>query len=101
MVCAEVQNNQQLDREILFTYSTAVGTASQSDFTAISVTLSFDPTNDQQAMCMDVQTIEDLLAEGGESFTVTLGTSAAGVTLSPMTATVNIQDNDVDSKILV
>ncbi|XP_064388350.1 uncharacterized protein LOC135336475 [Halichondria panicea] len=98
LVCAQVQNNQQVDREIIFSFSTSPGSATAGvDYDSFSASLSFGSGNDQQLMCMNVQTIEDTFVEGAESLSVVLATSAAGVTLSPGAATITIQDNDVGS----
>lgn len=86
---------QQLDRDIVFTMSTADGSAlAGQDYVLLNAEVSFNPTNDQQLLCMNLNTIDDALVEGVESFFVDITTSAPQVSVNPSRATVTILDND-------
>jgi hypothetical protein len=77
-------------------YSTADGTASQkSDYTAMAGTLRFAANETSKALT--VLLTDDGLAEGTESFTVTLDGPVGAQIGGARTATINIQDNDSTS----
>lgn len=93
--CAQVMNNQQLDRSIAFTMATADGSAlAGQDYSFLSAELSFNPANDQQLLCMTIGTADDSLVEGSENFFVDITTSAPQVSVNPSRLTVTITDND-------
>jgi hypothetical protein len=74
-------------------YTMAVGTAGASDFTSSSGTLTFDTGKVTQTLAVPINS--DALAEGDESFTVTLSNPQGGATLgSPVTTTVTITDDE-------
>ena len=73
------------------TYTISSGSAQAgSDFSASSGTLSFGPN--ERAKLIPITVLDDLDAEGSESFTVTL--SGPGVVEEPSTATFFIRDNE-------
>ena len=89
-------NGQQLDRDIVFTMTTADGSASaDQDYSPLNAELSFNPANDQQLLCMNIATTDDNLIEGNEIFFVDITTSAAQVSVDPSRLTITIIDNDV------
>ena len=93
--CAQVMNSQQLDRDIIFTMATADGSALASqDYSPLNAELSFNPTNDQQLLCMNIGTTDDSSTEGNETFFVDIITSAAQVSVDPSRLMVTIIDND-------
>ncbi len=73
----------------------AAGTASASDFTAASGTLTW-ADNDDDPKSLTVVTREDAVPEGNETFAVTLSSPTGGATLdnAARSATVTIQDDD-------
>ena len=85
--------------DLAFDWSTADGTATAGDdYTAVpSGTVTF-VTGGSLTQTISVTTLRDLLAEGNETFTVTLATSGsglpAGVSLGTATATATISDDD-------
>ena len=94
--CAQVMNGQQLDRDIVFTMATADGSAlAGEDYTLLNAELSFNPTNDQQVLCMNIATADNRSIEGNEIFFVDITTSAAQVSVNPSRLTVTIIDTDV------
>ena len=96
MVCAQVMGGQQLDRTIEFTMSSADGSAvAGQDYVTLNAVLSFNQANDQQLLCMDLNTIDDSTVEGVENVFVDITTSAAQVSVNPSRATITIFDNDV------
>ncbi|WP_042490794.1 choice-of-anchor I family protein [Anabaena sp. PCC 7108] len=77
------------------TVSTSIATgntASAADFTAKTETLSFAQGETQKTFA--VQTTEDVLFEGDETFTVTLSNATNGSVISSATATGTITNND-------
>ena len=84
-----------MDRNIAFTMATTDNSAlADLDYTSLSVELSFNSANDQQQLCMSIDTIDDSDVEGNEMFFVDITTSEAQVSVSPSRATVTITDND-------
>ncbi|HEX3127326.1 MAG TPA: fibronectin type III domain-containing protein [Thermoanaerobaculia bacterium] len=83
------------DGPVSVSYSVAAGTASASDFTAASGTLSWADGNDD-VKTVTVVTKEDAAAEGNETVTVTLSNATGGATIdnAGKAATVTIQDDD-------
>ena len=77
------------------TYETSVGpsdTASGADFTALSGVLTF--ASGEMSKTVSVVTTDDSFNEPKETFTLTLSSPSAGVTLATATATGTIEDND-------
>lgn len=76
-------------------YAVAAGTASASDFTAASGTLSW-ADGDDAVKSLTVVTKEDSAAEGNETVVVTLSNATGGATIdnAGKSATVTIQDDD-------
>jgi len=62
------------------------------DYTAITMQLTFSDAMPSQTVLITI-TGDDML-EGPETFNVTLTSSDNAVTVDPMTATVDIQDDD-------
>lgn len=84
-----------MDRNIAFTMATTDNSALAGlDYTSLNVELSFNSANDQQQLCMSIDTIDDSDVEGNEMFFVDIMTSEAQVSVSPSRATVTITDND-------
>ena len=93
--CAQVVGSQELDRDIVFTMTTADGSAlAGQDYTSLTAELSFNPTNGQQLLCMSVATNDDNLDEVDEIFFFDITTNAPQVSVNPSRATVTIFDND-------
>jgi hypothetical protein len=89
--CAQVMNNQQLDRDIVFTMAIANNSAlAGQDYNSLDAKLSFNPTNDQQLLCMNIGTIDDSLVEGNENFFVDIMMSAAQASENPSRLTVTM-----------
>jgi hypothetical protein len=73
-------------------YATADGTAvAPGDYTAKSGDLSW-PAGDMTARYIDIPIADDHIAEGNETFTVTLSAPAGARLGSPSVATVTIKD---------
>ena len=93
--CAQVMGGQQLDRDIVFNMSTTdVSALSGQDYTSLSAELSFNPTNDQQLLCMSIATTDDSLDEVDEIFFVGITTNAPQVSVNPNRTTVTILDDN-------
>ncbi|MBA3935869.1 MAG: hypothetical protein H0X38_00250 [Planctomycetes bacterium] len=72
-------------------YASTPGTAGTADYTPVSGTLSF--AAGETSKTVTVQTTQDALVEGAESFTVTLSAATGGATIgSQATTTVTIDD---------
>jgi len=87
--------NGTLARDVVVTLQTMNGTATAAnDYTPIAnMELTFSDT--MQSRTVMIATTDGDVVEGPETFSVTLTTSDTAVTLNPMTAAVNIQDNDM------
>ena len=95
IACAQVMEGQQLDRDIVFTMSTTDGSALVGqDYSSLSAELFFNPSNDEQLLCMSIATVDDSLVEGNENFFVDITTNAAQVSINPSRLTVTIMDDD-------
>jgi plastocyanin len=83
------------DGPVSVNYAVAAGTASASDFTAASGTLSW-ATGDSAVKSLTVVTKEDTVPEGNETVLVTLSGATGGATIdnAGKSATVTIQDDD-------
>ena len=68
---------------------------SDVDFVSLSVTVQLESTSEER-QCFDIQTINDTIVEGTESFIVSL-TNPVGVTISKREESISI-DDDGDSK---
>jgi uncharacterized repeat protein (TIGR01451 family) len=78
--------------DIVINWTTATGTASSADFTAVSTTLTI-PAG-QSYGYFGVTTLDDALVEADENFTLT-GTVTSGNTANPSaTCSITIRDND-------
>ena len=85
--------------DVALDWSTADGTATAgADYTAVSSRTVTFVTGGSLTQTISVTTLRDLLAEGNETFTVTLAASGsglpAGVSLGTATATGTIEDDD-------
>ena len=82
-------------QSVTVAYETSVGpsdTASGTDFTAASGVLTF--ASGEMSKTVSVVTTDDSFNEQKETFTLTLSSPSAGVTLATPTATGTIEDND-------
>lgn len=76
-------------------YSTSDGTAGSSDYTGASGTLTFG--SGESAKTITVSSLEDVVVEGDESFTVSLSNPAGDASLvSPTSTVVTISDDDAE-----
>jgi Calx-beta domain-containing protein len=73
-------------------YATANGTAGTGDYHATSGTLLFDPPDTTRTVT--VQTKDNLIIEGGETFYVNLSAATGGATISDSQGAGTIIDND-------
>ena len=83
--------------DVVLGWSTADGTATDADYTAVA-SGALTVTAGMTSATFTVLTLADLLAEGNETFTVTLvasGALPAGVSLVKATATGTIKDDDL------
>lgn len=79
---------------VTVTLNTSNGTAfAGSDYTAVSNTTVTIPAG-QLCTTLNVAILDDNLAEGNETFTVTLSNPSANATLGTSTATVTVVDNE-------
>ena len=76
-------------------YATSNGSASSSDYTSTSGTLTFGINDETKTF--DVQTTEDSDVENDETFTVTLSNLVDGDTIADSTGTGTIDDDDAVS----
>ena len=86
----------EADSDVTFTWQTADGSATAgSDYTAQAETSVTIPAGDTSAT-LEVQTTPDLVVEGDETFTASIGADnlPSGVTLGTSTATATIDDDD-------
>ena len=87
-------------RTVLVNIASTDGTADAGDdYTAIAsgTSLTFVPGSSNQ--CTDVVTLDDAVAEGNETFTVTLSNPVHATIGNPNTTTVTIDDNDAAPKV--
>ena len=80
------------------TYGTSPGTASVADFIAANGTLTFAPG--ETSKTISIQTTEDALFEGNETFNVVLS-SASGGTLADATGVGVILNDDLDGPVSI
>jgi formylglycine-generating enzyme required for sulfatase activity len=93
-----VSRTGDLSREATVTYSTADGTAAaDSDYTATSGTLSWS-SGDDENKCFGVAVTQDTVAEGTETFLVTLSDATGADLAAPTQATVSILDDDIGNE---
>lgn len=77
-------------------YQTSTGSASSSDFSAASGTLTF--ASGETSKTIIVSTTEDSTVEGNESFTISLSVPSSGAGLGTIyTTTITITDDDVQT----
>ena len=69
-----------------------IPTSGDVDYVSTSVTLTFDSSNTRA--CSDISITPDDVAEGDETFSVTLTTGDGDVTLEPDSGVVTIFDTD-------
>lgn len=78
--------------DVCFSVTTYPLTTGNDDFTAKTQSITFQP-GETGPKLIEIGLVDDILVEPTEAFTVSLGASAAQVTLGHA-ATVNIVDND-------
>ena len=91
-----VKLTKEADSDVTFTWQTADGTATAgSDYTAQAETSVTIAAGDTSAT-LEVQTTEDTVVEGDETFTASISADSLppGVTLGTSTATATIDDDD-------
>jgi predicted extracellular nuclease len=82
-----------LAADVAFTATTSAGTATAADFTPLAAS-PFTISAGQTTATVPVAIIGDLADESAESYTLTIASSAPGVTLGQSTATGTINDDD-------
>ena len=94
--CVQVMRGQRLDRNIVFSMTTADGSAMAGlDYDSLTAELSFNPINAQQLLCMTVDTTVDSMDEANENFFIDLITNSPQVSVNPSRITVTILDNEL------
>jgi predicted extracellular nuclease len=84
-----------LAADVVFTATTADGTATAgADYTALSAA-QFTITAGQTSVVVPVQVLGDTIDEPNETYTLTIASSSPGVTLGTATATATILDDDL------
>ncbi len=82
-----------IDGETLIAYETVTGTAISTDFTLDSGTLTFKDGDTSKSIVL--QTTEDKVEEGHETFTVVLELTSGDAVLGTSEVTVTIMDDDI------
>ena len=78
---------------------TANGSAlAGQDYSFSSIQLNFHPVNDQQLLCISIDTVDDGLLEEDELFFVDMEATSPRVSIDQSRLTVTIVDNDRASK---
>ena len=92
-MCVVVENGQ-FERNIQLSISSHPGSAQEVDYVAIYMEhLTLQPSD--KRTCIIVETSDDDLVEGVETFQITITTSdAAAVITTPSSTTIQIIDND-------
>jgi len=84
-----------LDEDVVFTATTADGTATAgADYTALSAA-QFTIAAGQTSVIVPVQVLGDTVDEPNETYTLSIASSSPGVTLGTATATATILDDDL------
>lgn len=84
-----------LDEDVVFTATTVDGTATAgADYTALGAA-QFTIAAGQTSVIVPVQVLGDTVDEPNETYTLTIASSSAGVTLGTATATATILDDDL------